>query len=77
MFEYFISLFLTLISMALGVILGWYYRDKRAEHDAKAHAEATADAILYSMNGFSDAELRQFYQTSSDNHLKLLKKENN
>lgn len=68
-----LSLFGFSVSLLMGVIIGWRHRDKRANHNAKAHAEATADAILYSMNGFDDQTLRDLYQNSSNGHLKMMK----
>lgn len=59
--------------IAGGIRIGWRERDKRATHDAQAHAEATADAILYSMNGFDDQTLRDLYQSNSNGHLTLMK----
>ena len=76
MFDLLLSLFGFSVSAAMGVLIGCHYRDKRATHDAQAHAEATADAILYSMNGFDDQTLREL-RNGSESHLTLMKKKFN
>lgn len=73
MIDLLLSLFGFSVSVSMGVLIGWHHRDKRANHDAQAHAEATADAILYSMNGFDDQTLRDLYQNNSNGHLTLMK----